>query len=877
MPQNADCVTVNTISQGTSVIRKSLLLMYLLIGTFFMSYGQNPQADIDQANNGRDNAPNEPMAWVNGNLNETQNHYIEGQSIPYRAILDRFKINCSTKIRIAFDTRNSQHMAIDYMTSYNQPGPHPTVFPGHTLPQETINPLAGLSGSFSGPSTYTIPSPGTINTPVPGQAQASFNALTAAQKLFTMWNGTVTNMTWVIQPDYAEANTSFEAIMEITFTPTALPVVMAWGGHIAARVDWGSNANGSRSAGGIPGSPYHMRLKDWDVTGINSQNCNAQFTSIGNQDRSLQISALPCTGLVAGNILTDFSQYDNNNTIGLNVIPSGGYAPYTFAWTASAGITLNDPTLQSPTATVVGNASTATFTVVITDLIGCSITKTITVALTPRPCGINGPDNVCPSSLDQFSFPYGGAQSITWSVTGNGTISGSNTGTPVTIAAGNVCGGQYIVTVTAVFPNETKVCTKTVTVLTPPQATFSNPPPNITVACGGVQTLVNLTYSNGGQGGCSIGGTAVGQRSGSFTSCGGTLTDTWTFTDLCNRTITHTRVITVSPAPFPTYTNPPGNINLDACSSPTPQVSTISYSNGQSGDCLLSGTVQSTIVLTSGAAPCQRVYTETWTVMVCNQPLTHSRTITVPPAPQAVFINPPGNTTVPCSQAPSTSGSNPLSYSNGLTGSCAISGTANSVITGSHTICGGTYTETWTFNDPCNRGTTTHFRTITVSAAPQATFTEPLPGNINVSCGGIPAISLLDYSNGQTSGCSISGSVTSSQTTAPGICGGTVTETWTFTDLCGRTINHTRTITVAAAAQAHFTSTPGPVTVACGAIPAPTCLAYTNDGAGGCVIAGCVTSTQTSAPGLCGGQVTETWTFVDACQRTISTSRVITV
>ena len=40
---------------------------------------------------------------MNGNLNETQNHYIEGQSIPYRAILNRLKTGCETKLRIGFD------------------------------------------------------------------------------------------------------------------------------------------------------------------------------------------------------------------------------------------------------------------------------------------------------------------------------------------------------------------------------------------------------------------------------------------------------------------------------------------------------------------------------------------------------------------------------------------------------------------------------------------------------------------------------------------------------------------------------------------------------------------------------------------------------
>src|SRR6185436_15696517 len=79
------------------------------------------------------------------------------------------------------------------------------------------------------------------------------------------------------------------------------------------------------------------------------------------------------------------------------------------------------------------------------------------------------------------------------------------------------------------------------------------------------------------------------------------------------------------------------------------------------------------------------------------------------------------------------------------------------------------------------------------AAAP--TFTSP-PANITVACGGVPAVSALNYSNGSSGTCLISGSATSTQTVAPGPCGGTITETWNATDACGRTITALRTITV---------------------------------------------------------------------------------
>src|SRR6185503_9600786 len=132
-------------------------------------------------------------------------------------------------------------------------------------------------------------------------------------------------------------------------------------------------------------------------------------------------------------------------------------------------------------------------------------------------------------------------------------------------------------------------------------------------------------------------------------------------------------------------------------------------------------------------------------------------------------------------------------------------------------------------------------------------FLSP-PGNTSVNCGQIPAPTCLSYTNGGSGNCLISGCVTSTQTAAPGVCGGVVTETWTFTDQCQRTITHTRTITVNPAAQAQFAAAEN-INAACGQIPPPSCLNYTNGGSGGCLISGCATSTQTNPPGACGGVV----------------------
>lgn len=68
--------------------------------------------------------------------------------------------------------------------------------------------------------------------------------------------------------------------------------------------------------------------------------------------------------------------------------------------------------------------------------------------------------------------------------------------------------------------------------------------------------------------------------------------------------------------------------------------------------------------------------------------------------------------------------------------------------------------------------------------------------------------------------------------------------------------------------------------ITCDVPPVATTLAFTNNGTNACLSQGMVTSTLTAYPGICGGEVTETWTIPssDNCDRgDIVTSRTITI
>ena len=78
----------------------------------------NPRYNLDQCKNGGVGDPAiDPCEWVNGNLNEQQAHYTEGQSVGYRTTFTGMSIGAHTLI-VGFDVKHSDKHAIDYLTYY---------------------------------------------------------------------------------------------------------------------------------------------------------------------------------------------------------------------------------------------------------------------------------------------------------------------------------------------------------------------------------------------------------------------------------------------------------------------------------------------------------------------------------------------------------------------------------------------------------------------------------------------------------------------------------------------------------------------------------------------------------------------------------------
>lgn len=259
------------------------------------------QTSIQCAGNGSGNS-----GWVNGNAGAANAHYAEGESISYRARLTNVQANDQVVLIMGYDVIHSGVHAIDYLTDKNRwQTPETTVALTPDKPCDTIaacvDPTDLQTAPIPVPTTNIHADPsktvagGCIGTATTGtgplQPVTSFNAVPAAERNMEFFDATpaivapaTSAITYVgPTPILTKTTGDQEQQIKVTFTANSSSPVLAWGGHIASRLDWGCS-DSSLSASGISGSPYHMRIKDMTVNGIH--------VNLGNQDRSLSAAAV---------------------------------------------------------------------------------------------------------------------------------------------------------------------------------------------------------------------------------------------------------------------------------------------------------------------------------------------------------------------------------------------------------------------------------------------------------------------------------------------------------------------------------------------------------------------------------------------------------
>ncbi|HEY3163726.1 MAG TPA: hypothetical protein VGJ71_05165 [Candidatus Limnocylindrales bacterium] len=271
------------------------LVSSLLLTTAVVAAAGNPSATLDQCANGSatspDTTPCQTTAseWVNGNLGASKAHYNEGDSVPYRFTFSNLASAAgnSHAVTLEWDTTKSDKHALDYITTWNR-----TV--------TTSNPCIGVSGcSLAVFDTESIPA----------DPQVTGAGVTPVAGNFTLFGGTITNVSAYTYANGAGFTGDKSARITVTFAASVANPVLAWGGHIATRLNWGL----TNSAVSIPGSPYHMRLIDLDGSG-------------GNQDRSLSADAVTFPGSIT--IIKDASPNDPQD---FAFTTTGGLTPATFS------------------------------------------------------------------------------------------------------------------------------------------------------------------------------------------------------------------------------------------------------------------------------------------------------------------------------------------------------------------------------------------------------------------------------------------------------------------------------------------------------------------------------------------------------------------
>ena len=267
------------------VVQATLMLLFATVVVLAAKWDSpleaavKPAAELEQCANKTTTCDSSHASqWQNGNLNESQSHYAEGESIPYRSVISNLSAGQTYKVDIEWDSTATGHHAIDYVTSFDRT-------------ETTADPCAGVTCAGS---SATLGIPLDPNVTAAGVTQLESQVITAYGATFPTGGSSVSNTgdlcgsamcsipanpsTYTLTGTYASSS---QTGLSVYFTSTSSTVVLAWGGHIAARTDWGPG----NSAAAIPGSPYHMRLLDLSCSNVD--NCSS-----GNKDRSLSSAAV---------------------------------------------------------------------------------------------------------------------------------------------------------------------------------------------------------------------------------------------------------------------------------------------------------------------------------------------------------------------------------------------------------------------------------------------------------------------------------------------------------------------------------------------------------------------------------------------------------
>ena len=790
-------------------------------------------ADLWQARNGPASSPVSPVDWVRGNVGPANSHYVEGNSIPYRMVMSGLSAGQHMLV-IEWDTRQKGKHAIDFLTHYNRLSPH-SQFGSHSQP-EAIKPLDGLTGPFSAPASFAVPAPAPTGSPIVGLPGSAFVALPETERALTIWNGAITRVAYLEQGSL----TSESAVtrLEVVFVADRDTVVLAWGGHIASKLDWGAG----NAATSIGGSPYHMRKISLDGAG-------------GNQDRSLQAIAVasPPTSTLSGP-----GTVCALNTNAFVVTTDSTDPAAMFAWTIAnntAGAQFNGPA-NAPRVEVItttGGIFTLEAKVSVGTMNGVS-TATVTSRATTTVAPI-ADQTACPGTTVTLSAQAGGAGTLAYQWFKDAKPFAGATGPELTLPDVHpASSGHYCVMV--IGDCGTATACATLTVQAPP--IVSGPPPLLrecltevppadmsSVTASGAANPITISHA-GDQlttNGCDI-----------------LVRRTYLATDACGSQSGWVQEITVRDTHPPIFAALPDRrveVGIEWSFDPA----TASDVCDATVAPVVLGTVTNAICGSSLSA------TRTWQAADrCGNVATLSQTIrvvdttapTINPLPAASTIDCPAKTTF--AQATVFDAGDP-----------AVVITFADVITPGDCAHRYSVTRTWTASDACGN-TNTASQTIVVQDTTPPVIAA-LPAPTTIECPVQPAFAQAIA----TDACDAAPLLTFIDVTTAGDCPGrySITRTWTATDACGNASTASQTISVQDTTHPVIAALPAPTTIEAPAKPAFATATATD----ACDAAPTLTFNDVTTAGDCPSRysVTRTWTATDACGHVSIASQTVSV
>ncbi len=366
--------------------------------------------------------PDPGCQWINGNLQQSNSVYNEGDATVQRLALTGLTSGQTYTLVFTYQTSKGGLHAYDYLTTWN-----------HS--ENWITDLCqGLTAcSSSSVSTYPIPT----TTPESGG------------QVFTMYGGSMTNALITMPTSYAGDTT---AMVTLTFTASGADSVLWFGAHVASQLDWGNG----QGAGSISGSPYHVSL-------VSLQEGSGKPASLGSMDNQMASGAVQSAGSVkivkdaVPDSGTDFSftlanatstktfalDDDADPTLSNNV--TYNVAPGT--WTITENEIPSPWTLTNLNCTggtFTKSGSTATLTVVSGQTITCTFTNTFSysdlqVTKTATPAYDSSYTWTIDKSVDKtrIDTTSGGAATFTYTVTATPTPHETNYRVTGTISVHN--------------------------------------------------------------------------------------------------------------------------------------------------------------------------------------------------------------------------------------------------------------------------------------------------------------------------------------------------------------------------------------------------------------------------------------------------------